>query len=455
MTVGREWKLIFMFALPIMAGNLLQQLYNTVDGIVVGNYVGEAAFSAVGTCAAITFLFLAFAMGLSVGAGVVVAQYFGAKREKDVAVSVDTSLILLAAVGAVITVIGYAVTPFLLKNLLNVPGDLNDPNSIIGMAVTYLRIYCIGLTFQFVYNCIASVLRAVGDSKASLYFLLASTIANTLLDVWFVASFRWGVAGAAWATVISQVLCVVFAYIYLRRRFPLQRGLRHFDGAICKTMLKIGVPTAVQQSIVSVGNVFMQRLVNGFGETCIAAFSAGTRINNFVFVPIIGFQSALANFAGQNVGARRFDRVKRGYRTSLIMSLSITIAICVALFAFAPYVVTIFGLTAESVAMGTEQIRFLAPTYWIFAAYMTLGGVLQGAGDTILQSIATLTALALRVVLGYVGVNLGLMGYAAAWSTLPIGWAAAIIITNIRYYTGGWKKKAIAGRTTTIEIAEG
>jgi putative MATE family efflux protein len=441
MTSGSEGRLILLFALPIMAGNLLQQLYNTVDGIVVGNFINEQAFAAVaGPSAALTFLFLAFAMGLSVGVGVVVSQYFGAKRLDELSVAVDTAMILLAAVGLVITILGWVITPWLLETLLNVP------KSISGYAITYMRIYCVGLTFQFIYNCIAAILRGVGDSKASLYFLLITTVVNAGLDVLFVVSFKWNVAGTAWATVISQALCVVVSYIYLRRRFPYRRGARHFDAELCHTTIKIGLPTAIQQSIVSIGNVAMQRLVNGFGETCIAAFAAGTRINNYVFVPIIGFQSALANFSGQNIGAGKFDRVRRGYRITQVMALSITILVCLLLYIFAPDVVTIFGLEPSSLGMGVEQIRFLAPTYWIFTAYMVLGGVLQGAGDTVLQSIATLTALAIRVALGYIGVALGWFDYSAAWTTLPIGWTAAIIITNIRYFTGGWKNKAIAGR---------
>jgi Na+-driven multidrug efflux pump len=178
-----------------------------------------------------------------------------------------------------------------------------------------------------------------------------------------------------------------------------------------------------------------------------AAFSAGIRINNFMFVPINGFQSGLANFTGQNIGADRLDRVKRGYRATLLMTVSVSLVVCALLFIFAKQTVSFFGLTGRPLELGVEQVRFVAPCFIIFAVYMTLGGVLQGAGDTVLQSIATLTALAVRVVVGYVGVALGFLGYSAAWMTLPIGWAFALVITNVRYFTGGWKKKAVVKPT--------
>ncbi|MDR0838039.1 MAG: hypothetical protein LBN99_00190, partial [Oscillospiraceae bacterium] len=280
---------------------------------------------------------------------------------------------------------------------------------------------------------------------------IISTVLNVILDTLFVVAFHWDVPGVAWATVVAQIGCAAASYAYLRRRFPFVKGGRHFDGALCKTVLRIGVPTAVQQSIVSFGNIAMQRLVNGFEDTAagiMGAYTAGSQIMNFVFVPITGFQSGLANFCGQNIGANRYDRVKRGYHVTLVMSLIVTVAFCVALKVFAEPIISLFGLTdAGAVSMGVEQIHFLTWYFWIFAMYMTLGGVLQGAGDTMLQSAATLSALIIRIVLGYVGVYFGWFNYAAAWNTGPIGWGAAILITNIRYYTGGWKKKALVGQS--------
>jgi putative MATE family efflux protein len=439
MTRGSEWRLILLFTLPIMAGNLLQQMYNAVDGIVVGKYVGELAFAGVGTCAALTFLFLAFAMGVSVGVGVVVSQYFGAQKLDELAVAVDTALMLLLALGAAVSVIGYFISPLLIDHVLNVPASIREH------AAAYIRIYCAGLIFQFVYNCISFILRGVGNSRATLIFLLVTTCLNVALDVLFVVVFHWGVPGVAWATVVSQAVCMVVSYVYLRKRFPIAQG-RHFDAKLCGTMLKIGVPTAVQQSIVSFGNIAMQRLVNSFGEDSISAFAAGIRINNFMFVPISGFQSGLANFTGQNVGADRLDRVRRGYRATIAMACAVTVPVCLLLYIFAGDIVGFFSLSGESLKLGVEQVRFVAPSFIIFALYMSLGGVLQGAGDTVFQSLATLTALGVRVIAGYGGVAAGMLGRDAAWVTLPLGWVFALVITNVRYYTGGWKNKAVARR---------
>jgi putative MATE family efflux protein len=439
MTVGKEWKLILLFTLPIMAGNFLQQLYNTVDGIVVGHFVGQDAFAGVGTCTPLTFLVLAMATGISVGIGVTISQYFGAKKYDELAVAVDTSLILMGIVSLIITALGFVFTPFLLKHVLG------TPDNIMPYAVTYFRIYCLGLFFQFIYNAIAFILRGIGDSKATLYFLLITTVVNTVLDLAAVVWLGMGVTGTAVATVISQVVCAVVSYIYMRKRFPYMKGGRHFDIPLCKTVLRLGIPSAIQQSIVALGNTAMQRLVNSFGESCIAAYAASGRISNYMFVPIIGFQSGLANFTGQNIGAGMLDRVKRGLRSTMLMGVLVTVVLSILIFVFAGPVVYIFGVSGESMQYGIIQLRFVSVAFIIFSVYMIYGGVLQGAGDIMLQSVATLTALTLRIILGYAGVAVGILGYNAAWVTLPIGWVAALVITLIRYYSGKWKTKAVAG----------
>ena len=443
MTTGKEWKIILLFTLPIMAGNLLQQLYNVVDGIIVGNFISEAAFAAVATCHPLSAFYLALAMGLSVGVGVVVSQYYGAERNDKLPAVIDTALILLGACGLFFTVFGVTSSQVLLSRLLNVPDD------IIPDSVRYMRIYCIGLFFQFIYNGIAATLRSFGDSKATLYFLLISTVLNTALDLIFVVIFGMGVTGVAIATVLAQVTCVAVSYIYLRKRFPYQKSGEHWAPGIASTMTRLGLPIALQMGIVSFGNGAMQRLVNGFAGTApgiIAAYGAAIRLDMFRFVPIMGFQSGLASFTGQNIGAGRLDRVKRGFLSAIIMSVVSTVILSILFYIFARPVVSFFGLTGDAMNIGVQQVRFTTMFLWIFAAYMTLGGLLQGAGDTLLMSVATLTALAVRVATGYLTVYLGWLGYNAAWVTNPVGWCIAMSITFTRYFTGGWKKKAVAGR---------
>ena len=443
MTSGKEWKLVLFFSLPIVAGNLLQQLYNTADGIIVGQFVGESAFAGVSTCTPLTFLCISFAIGLSVGVSIVVSQFFGAGKQDELPVSIDTALILLGACGLFLTALAYAIGPFMLKTVLGVP-DYAMP-----FASTYFRIYAIGLTFQFVYNSIAAVLRGFGDSKAILVFLVTATVLNVILDLVFVAVFHWGVTGVAIATVLAQLVCVLVSYRYMRKRYPLLKGGRHWDGSICATMTRLGFPIAVQQSIVSIGHGSLQRLVNNFDATVpgvMAAYGAGMRIQNIINAPLVSFQSGLASFVGQNIGAGKLDRVYRGYTRTLMMSLFTTLFLCALMYIFAAPLVALFGLAGNAQLIGIEQMRFLSLFIWMFSCYMTLGGLLQGAGDTVIQSITTLSAFGLQVVVAYAFVHFELFGYNAAWRATPYGWALAIIISYTRFFTGGWKKKAVAGK---------
>ena len=439
MSYGSPWKHILIFALPLMAGNFLQQLYNTVDGIIVGQFVSEDAFSAVGLNMALSMLFISFAIGLGVGIAVVIAQYFGAQKYDDLARGIDTALIIMGAFGIVLTVLGLLGANWFLTVVLQVPENL------FSMSKLYFSIYCTGLFFQFMYNCIASVLRGVGDSRSTLYFLIVSAGMNIGLDILFVAAFHWGVAGVAIATVISQAACFVVSYIYLRRRFAPAKG-SHFDKAIAALILKLGLPSGVQQSIVALGNIGMQRLVNGFGQASIAGYAAANRIDGAMFIPISSFQMALASYTGQNIGAGKMERVKSGLLSTYAMSLSVVAVIGILLFTCAEPIVSLFGLEGESLSRGAQQIRFLAPFYLVFSLYLSTGGALQGAGDTVLFSIATLTALGIRVIGGYLSTYMGWLGYNAAWVVIPIGWSAALIIVVVRYLTGGWKKKAVAGK---------
>ena len=462
MTKGNVWKLIIMFALPIMAANLLQQLYNTVDSVVVGNFAEAGmpgSFAAVATTAPLTMLFLALSIGLGNGAAVVCSQLFGARRDRDLSIAVDTAMILMTIVGVVVMIIGWIFTPALFSGLLSV----KDPE-IHRLATAYMRIFCIGVPFTFLYNAIASALRGVGDSKASLLFLLITSVLNVVLDLWFVISFDWGVQGVSIATVIAQVVCTVVSYIYLRRKFPFKKGEPHFDKGLCGSIVKIGLPSAIQMCIVSVGNSAMMRLVHHFaatnaaGNAIIDAFGAGSRIDFFAHVPSMGLQSALATFTGQNLAANRIDRVNKGYYVTLATSAVIAAALSLILYFFAVPILKIFGLAENAISIGTEQIVFYAQVFWIFALYSIVGGVLQGAGDTIMQSGATLLALFVRVALAYAGVYLfNWFGYEASWATLGYGWGLAIVITNVRFFTGGWKKKAIARRAPeeTLDTSEG
>ncbi|NLV50549.1 MAG: MATE family efflux transporter [Clostridiales bacterium] len=451
MTAGTEWKQIALFSFPIMAGNILQQLYNTVDGIVVGNFVNESALAAVGTCGVLSFLFLSLSMGLGNGAGIMIAQFFGAKRMHELKSSMSTSLILLVSIGAVLSVFGIFAGRWLLSGLMNV----KDP-VILDYAAVYFEIYAVGFILQFAYNAVAAILRAVGDSKATLLFLFVSAFLNLGLDLLFVITFNWGVAGAAVATVISQVGSTVVSIIYMFRRYPqfrFSKGEFVFDPDKGKLCLRLGIPTTIQQCIVSFGNVFIQRLVNSFGSVTMAAYTVGSRIENYLFVPTMGFFTGMSTFTAQNIGAGKIDRIKRGLVGTGVLSASVCIILSVSLYIFSEPVSRLFGVSDDALAQAVEFCRFYSKIFILFAAYMPVNALLQGSGDVIYASSTTMTTLIVRVAMAYVMALLLDVGYSSCWKSTPIGWSAAVVMAFARYASGRWKTKSIVKRPATdIEL---
>ena len=443
MTAGIEWKQILLFALPIMAGQFLQQLYNTVDGIVVGNFVSEAALGAVGACTTLAMLFLAFSNGFGNGCGVMIAQLFGAGRMDDVKRAVATGLILLTAMGFAAMLIGWFGAKWLIVHLLNI----SEPH-LIELSVSYFSIYALGLVFTFQYNCVASILRAVGDSKATLYFLCVSAVMNLGLDILFVANFQWGVAGAAIATVISQIACVIVCFVYMFGKYPMFRFRKEefrFDPALGKLCLELGIPMSLQMAIVSCGNVLMQRLVNHFGETTMAAFTCGLRIENYCMVPAMGFNSAMSMFTGQNIGAGKLDRIERGWKAAVKMAMAVTFVIATALFAGAYPLSALFGVDGEAQLQAVDYIRFVSYMMLIFSAYLTTNGVVQGCGDALYASICSFSTLGVRVALSYTLVFFFNFDYHVLWRCIPIGWMFALILALHYFLTGKWRHKSVIG----------
>ncbi len=441
LTSGPEWKCILLFALPIMLGQFLQQLYSTVDGIVVGNYVSSGALAAVGNCGIMANLFLAVSLGMSNGSAVLVSQLFGAGRREDMRRAAATSLTLLAALGAAAMIVVFCAAEFCVVHVLGI-----HEAAIQTDAAAYLRIYALGFIFTFVYNAVAAVLRAVGDSRAVLLFLLVSTLVNTGLDLLFVAVFDWGVAGAAWATVISQLACVAVSVWYMARNYPEFRfrpaELRPERDKL-RLCLKMGLPTTLQQLVVTSGHLFFQRLINGFGEVTMAAWTVGHRYDLYCSVPVMGMMQAMASFAGQNVGANRYDRVKRGLRAAVVLDLAIVLILGVVLRAFAAPLSALFGVEGEAQAQAVECLRFLSWCYPIFAVYLPFNGMFQGVGDPAASAAGSLTALSVRVAGSYLLVYCFHWDYHAIWTPYIPGWSAALIFVLIHYFRGGWKKHSL------------
>lgn len=444
MTVGSEWKHLLMFALPLMAGNALQQLYNTVDGIIVGNFVGDAALAAVGACSPLTMVFIALAIGMSSGSAIVVGQYYGAGKFDEMRRTVSSSIILMLILGAVLSVVGVVVARPMLSGVMSVS------ERYIDYAVDYFAIYAVGLIFQFAYNIFAAVLRALGDSRATLYFLVISSIANTVLDLLFVVVFHWSVAGAAIATVISQALSAVCAVVYMMRKHEILRyrkGEFRFHGASATLTMRLAIPSTLIQAVVSCGNLALQRIINDFGAVYAGLMSgatAGMRLESFILIPIFSFNAAQGAFASQNVGAGRMDRVKRGRNAGMLMGLICCVAIAAVALLLRVPLVSLFGVNEQSLAYGVKYMEILCPFLVLFCLHMTTTGIMQGAGDVKFGAFMTLSSFVVRLIIAYTLAYTTSLEYMAVWISQPIGWLYNLILCWVRYYTGGWKKKSIA-----------
>lgn len=439
MTAGSPWKHILIFALPVLAGSLLQQLYNTVDTIIVGKYASEEALAAVGTTGTFTFLFLAVAMGFSAGNGVVVAQHFGAGDEKKVRSNASTGILLILGMGIVATILGLLVSKPAFKYLVAVPPEIMD------LTVTYFRVYTLGLVFQFGYNIFSSILRAVGDSAATLYFLLIASVANIILDFIFVAKFKWGVFGAAFATDIAQALSFIAAYIYMVKKYPVFRfKLREytFKVKLAIQTIKVGFPIALQLMIVSLGLTFIQRAVNSFGKVMTASFTVGNRIEMYMNLPCNAFQTTLATYTGQNIGAKKIDRVKTGVRQTFLMSLVFTLMISALVWIFANNIIELFGISEAASVYCIKHLRAIALVNIILSMYVPLFGVFQGSNHGTIPTLVATCALSVRVIVTFLFKDTSFFGYTILWWNGLFGFGVGSIITWSYFLSGRWKKNS-------------
>ena len=448
MTSGTPWKQILLFSLPVFIGLLLQQLYNTVDTIIVGNYASEAALSAVGTTGSLTFLFLAVANGFSTGAGVLTSQYYGAGRYEEMRKAGGVSVSLLIVMGAVATILGLIAGRTALTYLLAVPENFRD------IAVTYFLVYCLGLIFQFGYNIVAALLRSVGDSKASMYFLLIASIVNIGLDLLFVAVFKMGAAGAAIATDISQALSCIAAFIYMYRKYPVFRfGREDFrlDGEIISQIARMGFPVTLQQMIAAFGILFIQRAVNGYGQSMTASFTVGSRIELYAQMPLNSFYMALATYVGQNIGAGNLDRVRKGARQTMLLSFIVTIIIAGLILVYSEQLIRLFGISDQAAELCRQHLKVTVMAFVLQSVYLPLFGVFQGAGDGFAITRTAAVALGIRVLTTYTLCHLPLFGYRIVWWNMMFGFIGGFIITWVHYLRGTWQNKRLFGQVASEE----
>jgi len=440
LTTGKEGKRILNFAIPMLLGNVLQQMYNVVDSIIIGKVLGKEALAAVGANFPFIFALISFVVGVAIGATVIISQYFGAKQMEQVKKTIDTLYIFMFFASLLLTTLGIAGSRFIFEMI-----DL--PEEVIPMAVAYFNIYALGFIFFFGFQGTSAILRGLGDSKTPLYFLVISTVINIALDVLFVVVFKWGIEGVAAATVIAQGGAFVTIVWYLNKYHsfldfsPLKMK---FDKEIFKKSLQIGLPSGFQQTFVAMGFLALYKIVNMFGTPTVAAYSVATRIDSFATMPAMAFSAALSTFVGQNIGANKYDRIGKGLNATLIMISLVAITISASTVIFAEPLMRLFTNKedVEVVAIGVDYLRIVSPFYLVFSLMFIFNGVLRGAGDTVFPMFITLLALwVIRLPISYwLSLKMDAIGI---WWGIPIAWGFGVMASFLYYKTGKWKKKAV------------
>ena len=434
MTEGAIWKEILFFSIPLILGNLFQQLYNTVDSIIVGNYIGSEALAAVGSSGSLINLLIGFCIGASAGAGVVIAQFYGAQDREGVRKAVHTTIAIAIAAGAVLTVVGIVATPILLK-------AMGTPQEVFDQASIYLKVYFGGILFSVVYNMSAGILNAVGNSKRSLVYLMIAATSNIFLDLLFVVVLKMGIVGAAIATDISQLLSCIFIILFLVRSEDVYRvklkDIRCYDNLLGK-ILKIGLPTGVQNIVISLSNVIVQSSVNSFGAVAMAGFAAYIKVDGFNILPVLSFSMAATTFVGQNVGAGRLDRVKKGMYVSVAMGIIYTVCTGILLLTFAPQVIGVFTQNGKVVEYGVYIMKFFCPFYWMLGILHILAGTIRGTGKTMQAMVVFLFSLCIFRVLwiwGAMSVSHKIGGVMLGY---PLSWLVGLVMILIYVWKGNW-----------------
>ncbi|HPQ33268.1 MAG TPA: MATE family efflux transporter [Tenuifilaceae bacterium] len=438
LTTGSVTRHIISFSIPMLIGNVFQQLYNVVDSIIVGKYLGKEALASVGASFPIIFTIIALIIGIGSGASVVISQYYGAKDLDKVRRAVDTINIFLLFAGIVISVIGILSSRWIF-GLLQLPPELMDS------ALTYLNTYLLGMVVFFGFNATSSILRGIGDSKTPLYYLIIATVVNIFLDLLFVLVFNWGIAGAAWATVISQAGAFATAIVHLNRknqvvRFAL-KGLT-FDREIFRQIVRIGLPTGIQHTFVALGMMALMGIVNSFGTNVIAAFTAASRIDSLASLPAMTLSVALSVFVGQNLGAGKLERIKSGLKTSLIFASSISVLMSLVAIFWSVPLMKIFTNDANVITIGREYLIIVSVFYLLFSTMFVLNGLLRGAGATLIPMFVTLFSLWLvRIPLAWLLSRY--MGESGIWWSIPIAWCFGVTGAYFYYRFGKWKTKGV------------
>lgn len=434
MTEGGIFKNLLFFATPLILGNLLQQMYNAVDSIIVGNYVGSNALAAVGAGASLIYLLIAFSLGASVGAGVIVSQYLGAKDKEGVHKAVHTAMTISIILGLILTAGGILFSRKLLV-MMNTPAEILDD------AACYLRIYSYGLIFNVVYNMAAGILNAAGNSRRSLMYLAAAAVVNIFMDLLLIAGLKIGVAGAAIATNFSQAISCILALWFLFRvpadyRISL-KSLR-IHKAMALRIIQIGLPTGIQNMVISFSNILIQASINQYGATAVAGFSAYLKIDGFNILPVLSFSMAITTFIGQNYGAGKYDRMKKGMWVTLLMGIVYTVLTGILLLTFSGQIMRLFSEDVGVIAYGQTAMRYFCPFYWILAILHSLAGTVRGTGKSIPPMVVLLVSLCLFRI---VWIQLVLPYYTSIegiFILYPVSWLVGAVLMILYTWKGKW-----------------
>lgn len=437
LTVGEPQKVLWQFCLPLFGSIIFQQLYNIADSLVAGKFVGENALAAVGNSYEITLIFIAFAFGCNIGCSVIVSQLFGAKQYSEMKTAVYTTLIAGAVLCAVLMAGGLA----LCRSLLEL---INTPEEILDDSMLYLNIYILGLPFLFFYNIATGIFSALGDSKTPFIFLAASSTSNIAVDILFVTAFKMGVAGVAWATFLCQGISCILAILVVLRRLAgvkTERRAAIFSWKLLGKISVIAIPSILQQSFISVGNIIIQSVINSFGASVIAGYSASVKLNNLVITSFTTLGNGISNYTAQNIGAQKMERVKEGFRAGLKLVWILCLPLFLAYFFAGRYLVFLFmdNSTGPAIDTGIQFLRILSPFYFVVSAKLVADGILRGAGLMRNFMIATFTDLILRVALA-IGLS-KVFGSIGIWCAWPIGWTVAMCMSVWFYKRGPWNRK--------------
>lgn len=438
LTVGNPQTVLWKFCMPLFGSIIFQQLYNIADSLVAGKFIGENALAAVGNSYEITLIFIAFAFGCNMGCSVVVSKLFGARNYKEMKTAVYTACIFSGFVCILLMLIGILGSGMLLRLI-------RTPEEVFADSKLYLDIYAWGLPFVFFYNIATGIFSALGDSKTPFYFLAVSSLSNIAVDIWFVKVFHMGVAGVAWATFLCQgISCILAMIVVFKRLAKIEEKEKAplFDLQLLKQIVVIAIPSTLQQSFISIGNIIIQSIINGFGAPVMAGYSAAVKLNNLVITSFTTLGNGISNYTAQNLGARKLDRVKQGFGVGIKLVWMLSLPLFLLYFFGGNIVLKLFMDAPTKLAMqtGITFLKILSPFYFVVSAKLVADGILRGSGMMKKFMIATFTDLILRVLLAFCFSRTAL-GATGIWCAWPIGWCVAAVLSIGFYYNGPWKRK--------------